>query len=116
MPQPAPARFDAKDRRNVRASLLGALGPTIALTTLIVGYALSARACHGSTRALIGVCIGFGGIAVIVSASSLFRARRSASEHAPNRSLWPAAIALQIFCLLVLGGYGIALAMVSGCD
>jgi hypothetical protein len=115
MPQPAPARFDASDRRGLRASLLTAVGPTFALAVLVIGYALSAHVCQRNMRALMIVNVLFGAIATAASARSLVRLAHGGSDHAAIRRLRPAAIALQVFCLLVIAAFGIALATVAPC-
>jgi vacuolar-type H+-ATPase subunit I/STV1 len=115
MPQPAPARFDAADRRALRASLLTAFGPALAFSVLVLGYALSAHVCQPNIRTLIVICIAFGALGCATSARALLRLAPAAPDHTANRRLRAAAIGLQIFSLLVMAGFGIALATVTPC-
>lgn len=115
MPQPAPARFDASSRRAVVATLLAATGPTLALGSLIGVYALSARECAPHVRWVIAGCIALGALVTLGSAGLLARAPTGPEPRAV-RPLRPAAIGLQLFCVLVMVGFGIALATVAPCD
>jgi hypothetical protein len=115
MPQPAPPRFDAADRRALHGSLLTALGPTLVFAVLTVGYALSAHVCQPNMRTIMALCVALGAIGSIAAAWWLVQLARAAPDHAANRRLRPAAIGLQVFCLLVILAYGIALTTMTPC-
>jgi hypothetical protein len=115
MPQPAPARFDSTDRNALHTSLATALGPALTLGVLIVGYALSARVCHANIRTLMAVCVVFGALGSVAAATTLVRITRGAPEHSAIQGLRQMAIGLQVFCLLVMLAYGVALATVAPC-
>jgi hypothetical protein len=95
--------------------LLTAFGPTLALSVLVLSYALSAHACQPNIRTLIVVCIAFGALGCVTSVRALARLTRAAPDRGANRRLRSAAIGLQVFCLLVMAGFGIALATVIPC-
>jgi hypothetical protein len=81
----------------------------------MIGYALSAHVCQPNMRTLIVVIVSLGAIGTGASLWSLVRLARAGSDHGANRRLRPASIALQVFCLLVIAAYGIALATVAPC-
>ncbi len=115
MPQPAPARFDASDRSAVVSFLLAATGPSLTLATLVGGYALSAHACAPYVRGSIAAAIGLS--AALTLLSTLVLARRSkAAEPAASRTLRPAVLGIQLFCVLVMAAFGVAFATVVRCD
>jgi hypothetical protein len=115
MPLPAPNVFDASDRRALRISLLGALGPLLTFAVLVTGYALSARACVGWARPLTEVGIGIGLLGSALAAFQLIRASAAEGGKLAGKPLRLAALGLQLFCLCVIVGYAIALATEPSC-
>jgi hypothetical protein len=115
VPQPAPARFDLSARNALATSLLAATGPALTLTVLLAGYALSARVCATGIRWWMAGCIALAVCGTLASALRLAR-RVESSQPQSTRTLRPAMIGLQVFCVLVMAAFGIALTTVVRCD
>jgi hypothetical protein len=115
MPQPAPARFDGPARRAVVTSLLSATGPTLTMSVLVGGYALSTRACVPSMRWWVAGIIAAAFLGTLASTVFLI-ARSDDAEPRASQTLRPAAVGIQIFCMLVLIAFSVALATAVRCD
>jgi hypothetical protein len=115
MPLPATNRFDASDRRALRISLLGALGPLLTFAVLVTSYALSARACVGWARPSIGAALGLGLLGCAAASWRLVRESAAEGGRLVEKPLRLAALWLQLFCLFVIVGYAIALMTEPSC-
>ncbi|HKP62883.1 MAG TPA: hypothetical protein VJV78_39380 [Polyangiales bacterium] len=116
MPQPAPERFTESDRRTLSVSFWTALGPFVTMAALVVGYALSARSCQWPARVWIAVTLGCAGAGCGAASFALSRLRGSAPAPAlAAQRLLLGAQSLQMFCLLVVIAFAIALGVRVTC-
>ena len=116
MPQPAPERFTETDRRTLNVSFWTALGPFVTMSALVAGYALSARSCEWPARVWIAVTLGCAAAGCGAAGFALSRLRSSvpAPALAAQRLLFGAQ-SLQVFCLLVVIAFAVALGVRVTC-
>jgi hypothetical protein len=111
MPKPAPASFDAHDRQTLHASVLTALGPTLAMVVLMAGYSLS---CQAANRPWIAAIIALG--IAVCSGALLVLARALNRARASLRFLVWMGIALEAFSVCVLLGFVLSMWTEVRCD
>jgi hypothetical protein len=85
------------------------------MSVLVGGYALSTRACVPSTRWWVAGIIAAAFLGTLASTVFLI-ARSDPTEPRASHTLRPAAVGIQVFCLLVLIAFSVALATVVRCD